>query len=202
MKHNDLFTLIRNTKYDVTGLDVNYKIIYVAEEHTVYLLFQGTSSKTDVKIDLDFPVKVYKRQYSCIKAHGGFVKAWKSANDVIIRELTDMCNLYNAKAVIAGHSLGGDMTILAAEDYFFRTGRKADVITFGCPNVLFGKESKEYVKSCCNNIYQYAQYNDMIPTIPIGYTQLNKIKCGRKFNLFEFTFHTKKYHCGYGDLEY
>lgn len=203
MKINEYYKLIENTEYKITGLDVDYQIVFLHEVKQVVLLFKGTDSNTDLKIDLDFPVKVYKRQSSCIKAHGGFVKAWKSANDVIMKEFITACTIdENYTPVICGHSLGGALATLASEDYYFRTGKKANLLTFGCPNVLFGKKSKEYVSSCCDDVRQYAQNNDLVPTIPYGFCQINKIKCGRKFNLFEFTFRPMKYHLGYGELEY
>lgn len=167
------------------------------------LLFQGTASKTDVLTDIDFPVKVYKRQYSCIKAHGGFVSAWKSANDEVMKDFITTCGTVSEYSpTIVGHSLGGAMSLLACEDFYFRTGKKADVLTFGCPNVFWGNKSKQYVSSCCNTCVQYAQYNDFVPTVPLGYNQINKIKCGKKFNLFEFTFKSIEYHLGYGKIIY
>ena len=200
MKINEYYKLIENTEYKITGLDVDYQIVFLHEVKQVVLLFKGTDSNTDLKIDLDFPVKVYKRQSSCIKAHGGFVKAWKSANDVIINEfITAYAIDKSYTPVICGHSLGGALAVLASEDFYFRTGKKVNLITFGCPNVLFGNNSKKYVLSCCNEISQYAQCNDIVPTIPYGYCQLNKIKCGEKFNLFKFIFYSMRYHTGYAD---
>lgn len=200
MKISDYFDLIQTTQCKKTGLDVDYQVLVLHDSRQIVLLFQGTSSKTDLLIDLNFPVSVYKHQYSCIKAHGGFVKAWKSANDTVMHDLiSTWSTVSDYEVVITGHSLGGALATLASEDFYYRTGRKVNLLTFGCPNILFGKKSMRYLRSCCNSMFQYAQYNDIVPAIPLGYRQVNKIKCGRKFNLFECLFNMIKYHTGYGD---
>lgn len=202
MKRSDLFNKILYSQYFKAGIDVDYNIEVDHNNSIVLIMFQGTANKTDVITDLKFPVKAYKKQKSCLLGHGGFIEAWKSSNDFIMNEFIRTTEQYkDYRPLITGHSLGGAMAVLCAEDFFYRTGRKADLITFGCPNVLFGKKSRNYVFSCCGIIEQYAQYNDLVPTVPLFYKQLNKIKCGEKFNLFKFLFHTADYHCSYNKLD-
>lgn len=204
MNLNDLFTLIYyNTEYSKTGLDVDYACFVSDEDKRVYLSFEGTKSKIDILTDINFPVKVYKNQESCIKAHGGFVKAWKSANDVVMNDFIKLCKKHPTyKPTIVGHSLGGGEACLAVEDFHYRTKLHPDLITFGCPNVFFDKKSVKYVKSCCTYISQYAQRNDGVTVIPFFFKQLNRIKVGEKFNLFKMIFNTKYYHRGYDKVKY
>ena len=203
MDYKTLFNEVIYMPAEEAGLDVDYVVIPNYPGKEVFLLFQGSGSKLDVKIDLDFPAKVYKKQESCIMAHGGFIKAWKSANDIIMKKFIAECELNPSfTPVIAGHSLGGAMAVLAAEDFYYRTGRKANVVTYGCPNVFYGKKSADYVRGCCNSVIQFAQYNDPIAAIPFCYRQLNKVKIGEKFNLFKFIFRGPDYHLGYGKIDY
>lgn len=189
--------------YKKVGKDVDYCIFPDDDERRIFLAFQGTRSKIDILTDLNFPVKVYKHQESCIVAHGGFVKAWKSANDIIMNEFINACKKYSTyKPTIVGHSLGGAEACLASEDFHYRTKFHPDLITFGCPNVFFNKKSVKYVKSCCTYTSQYAQHNDGVTVLPFFYKQLNKIKVGEKFNLFKMIFHTPEYHTGYGKVKY
>lgn len=88
---------------------------------------------------------------------------------------------------VSGYSYGGALATLAAEDIHFRFYIKPDLVTFGCPKVLFGKKSKKYFESCMNNIKQYAHFNDIVTLVPpfLGYTTIKEIKLGEKRNIKE-----------------
>ena len=202
MKRQDLFKLIKTSEYNKTGLDVDYLVYVVPEEKAVYLLFAGSNSKIDWKIDFNFPLKPYKRQTTCLMVHRGFVKAWKSANDKIIEEFADIVNFHPGYEVyVAGWSYGGAMAILAGEDYFYRTGKKARLITYGAPKILSGNKSKEYVASCFRTVEQYGQYNDIVTHVATFYKHVKIKRCGDKFNLIKMLKNIKYYHCNYHRID-
>lgn len=205
MKPCELFSLIKNTKhedYNETGDHVNWLIKIDNDEHVIRLLFEESDGKRDWLNNLKFPVRPYKKQESVLWVAKGWGNAYKSCNNEIQNALISTLNEYKNYGVeIVGWSYGGAMALLAAEDFYFRTKLKPNVYTFGAPKPLFGKKSKEYVKSCCNEIKQYVNVNDCIIVMPPfpGYKHLNKVKVGkRKFNLIEW-FKPTIYHTIYDD---
>lgn len=173
------------------------------EEKAVYLIFQESDSDIDWKNNYDFWVTVYKNQQNPLKAHRGFVKAWKSGNDEVMADFISACNENPTfQPYIIGWSHGGAISQLAVEDFYFRTKKKAIVYTFGSPNVWVGKKSVEYVRSCCLLVKQYAQHNDIVASVPPFYHQLNKVKVGTKFGLLKFLFCVDWYHTTYDLITY
>lgn len=201
MKPYDLFNLIKKTKYSTVGDDVDYYIQVCEEEKIIRLLFEETTNKRDWINNFNFPIKPYKKQQNTLWVARGWAKAYKSAKDVIMAELIAEYKKHtNYKIEIAGWSYGGAMAILAAEDFYFRTNKKVELITFGAPKPLFGKKTKKYVLSCCKEIKQYTHKSDIVPLCPplFGYKDLSKIKIG-KFNFFNL-FKPTKYHTCYGEV--
>lgn len=92
------------------------------------------------------------------------------------------------------------MSVLAAEDFHYRTHIKPYVITFGAPKPLWGRKTWEYVKSCVSDAWQYAHVNDVVPLcVPLpGYRMIHKDKIGSGFCIFKL-FRGDIYHCIYGD---
>ena len=198
MKDNELYKLIINTSYTKVGIDVDYAIL--KKEDATYLLFQETTTKIDWKINFQFWAKPYKNQKNPMLIHRGYVKAWKSCNDEIMNTTIKAVAENNHKPlIIAGWSYGGAMAILAMEDYFFRTGLKPQVITFGGPKIIapLAFRTKRYLKSCMDTKGKfYCHRSDIVPMIPPFYQALNKKKLG-KCNLK--LFFTGRGHCVYGD---
>ena len=202
MNRQELFKLIKKSEYEKVGLDVDYLICVVPEEESIYLLFAGSNSDIDWRIDFDFPARPYREQISSLMVHKGFIKAWKSANDVIIEELKDVVLKYpNYEVFIAGWSYGGAMAILAGEDYFYRTCKKARLITYGAPKILSGEKSRKYVASCFKTVEQYGQYNDIVTYLAHFYKHINIKRCGDKFNLIKMLRNIKYYHCNYHKVD-
>lgn len=194
---SDLFKLIKHSDYTKVGKDVDYNIYVMQEEKKIYLLFFGSNSLMDWRINFNFFSKVYKNQKSCLKIHRGFIKAWKSANDVIMGELIKLVNEHpDYRVVIAGWSYGGAISILASEDFYFRTLKKPILITFGSPKIVPNKKSKDYLLSCCHSVRQFNQDNDLITKLVPFYRHIKEIGCGENFSLFKL-FNVKKYHTTY-----
>lgn len=182
MNYTKLFTEIKTASYKKTGDDVDYCIHVDSNEKQIKLLFQESSSSRDWEINLNFPAKVYKQQKSCLKAHRGFALAYKSANDKIMEELEGYMKVMDDYSVlIAGWSLGGALAVLAAEDFYFRFNKQAVLVTFGAPKVLFGSQSKFYLRDCISKCFQIANHNDLVTYLPPfpGYTHICLPKCWR-----------------------
>ena len=145
MTDKELFQYIKNNKnWVTTGLDVQFSIQTIKEEQKVYLIFQETRSTFDWKINLLFPAKTYKKYY----IHKGYIKAWRSAKTLVAYFINEV-EKTGFTPVICGWSYGGAMAVLAAEEYHYQTGKKAEVITFGAPKILYFKRTKKAFAGRC-----------------------------------------------------
>ena len=200
MKPSELFKLIRDTEFITIGDAVDFVVKVFDDEKIIRLLFEESTSFRDWKNNFNFPIKPYKNQKNILWFVRGWAKAYKSANDEIMENLINSYKVYpDYKIEICGWSYGGAISLLAAEEFYYRTKIKPDVITFGAPKALFGKKTKNYVMSCCNKVIQYAHQSDIVPYYMFfpGYTNVNKTKLG-KFNFFNL-FKPKIYHRCYGN---
>lgn len=185
--------------WNTSGLDVQWKAQMVGG--VPYLAFQGSASAMDWVNNFRFAAALYKGQESALRVHKGFGKAWKSCNDEVMASFVKLCSQSKETPVITGHSFGGAMALLAAEDFYYRTKVKPCVATFGAPKVVWGKKSKEYFSSCATFI-EYEERNDIVPFCPPipGYKHLEPAKIGDKFCLFKL-FNPGKWHQIYGEKE-
>lgn len=200
-----LFKIIKETdhsEYNESGDNVNWIIKVDHEEKKVRLLFEESNGKRDWLNNLAFPVKPYKKQENVLWVAHGWCNAYKSCNDEIqntfIKTLEENDGYF---PIICGWSYGGAMAILAAEDFYYRTKIRPNLITFGAPKPIFGKKSMNHIINSCGVIKQFANVNDCICNLPPfpGYKHEKKIKVGnRKFNLIEW-FRPQKYHTIYDD---
>ena len=199
MKFNELFDLIDNSEYTKSGADVDWTIKVI--DDTVYLLFQETTNKIDWKTNFKFWVKPYKHQKNPMLLHAGFVNAWKSCNDLIMGELIQVMNFNKGKKlIISGWSHGAALTILAAEDYHYRTGERPVVINYGAPSIIapLAFRTKKYLSECMD--YRlFSDVNDLVTKIPPFYMSLKRTKLD-KF-VFGGIFHPNIYHCIYNKEE-
>lgn len=203
MTDSELFLMIKDCKsYKTVGMDVDYCIIRSPNEKRIYLVFEETTSDLDWKINFTFPMKPYKNQSKIFFAHRGYVKAWKSCNDNIMEDFISSYLLADDFIpTIIGWSYGGAMAQLAAEDFFFRTGIKPDLITFGSPKILYGLRTRKHFRNCTNVVKEYKQVNDFVTwCVPLPFVySINKIKCGEKFNLKKII-HTEYSHTHYDEV--
>lgn len=205
MTDKDLFLYLKHYKkkdYKTAGLDVQYQIEVRTDEKKVVLMFSETNSDLDWKTNFNFPAKLYKNQTGKFLVHGGYVKAWKSCNDEIMQSFIASCiNYQDYTPLITGWSFGGAMSQLAAEDFYFRTGIKANIITFGSPKILYFKKSQKHFRTSCNIVTQYSRINDFVTwTIPFPFVHfINKTKLKEKFSLKEII-NTEYTHTHYDEL--
>lgn len=191
----EFITSIPHESFITGGDDVQYLVQVFPDEKTIRLIFDYTVGKTDLKNDFRFPIKPYKNQENTLWLARGWADAYKSCNDEIMNLLISTHNSNpDYRIEICGWSYGGAMSLVAAEDFYYRTKIKPDIMTFGAPKPLFGSKTKKYVASCCNEVKQYRHRSDIIPCLPpfIGYTNLRSDWLGY-WNPFAI-FNPPKYH--------
>lgn len=200
---SDLFNYIFHyAKYNTSGDDVQWSISLT--DDGILLVFAESNSKIDWVNNFNFPVFPYRNQKNFMLVSKGWGNAWKSCNDEVMSKLIEMTEIFKSfpKVVISGFSYGGAIAQLAAEDFNFRTGKKADVITFGSPKPFFGFITRKHIRNSCNSIENYKYANDIVPLMPpfIGWKNAGKKKVG-KFNIKE-VFNPENSHLIYGKLDY
>ncbi|MCQ2088178.1 MAG: lipase family protein [Bacilli bacterium] len=205
MTNKNLFLYIKQYKksdYKTAGIDVQYQIEIRPDERKVILIFSESNSNQDWKTNFNFPAKLYKNQKGDFLVHGGYVNAWKSCNDEIMNSFIESCKqLPEYTPLITGWSFGGAMSQLAAEDFYFRSGKKADVITFGSPKILYFKKSQKHFRASCNDIKQYTRINDFVTwNIPFPFVHfIEKTMLKERFSL-KMIFNTAYTHTHYDEL--
>lgn len=199
MKPYELFKIVAHADYQTVGLSLDYTIETI--DGRACLFFQQSSQNEDWVHNFEFVAKVYKNQENHMRVHHGFAKVWKSANDQIMSEFIEAVKKSKKKPLIAGWSFGGAMCQLAAEDFFYRTEIRADVVTFGAPKISADKKTAAHISSC-GDFLQFAQRNDIVtkcPPLP-WFHHVHKVDLGRKFNIIEI-FKPQIYHADYDNVE-
>ena len=123
MKIYELFDILKNKKYwNETGDKVNWDITTIKENGIVkiFLMFQDSDGFEDWKNNLNYLStvysKVYKNQYSKnLIVHKGFINAYKSSNDIIMKALLDKIESVknecdNFDVIITGWSHGAALS--------------------------------------------------------------------------------------------
>ena len=132
--------LFHRCAYDVVYQQVGDSVNYAFEEditnHTLYIYFQGSNSITDWVRNFLFPAKPYKDMGVTYRVHRGFLAAWKTVEDIIIKKVTEidsplLCFKWK-RIVVVGYSHGGALAGFCHECIWFRDDlrrRRLDRIT-------------------------------------------------------------------------
>ena len=132
-----LFEKCLSAKYRHDGESANYAIERIGSR--LYLFFEDSDGAEDWRINLDFPVKAYKRMgRTAWFAHRGFLGAFKRTEQYLARDISDP----SVKSiVVAGYSHGAAIALLCHEYIWFNRPDLRSSLNgygFGCPRVLWG----------------------------------------------------------------
>lgn len=195
-----------NPKYNkVEKTDADWAVWRDDDKKCICVRFKGTTSFKDVIIDLLFwTSRVKAFDGADWKVHYGFKKAYYSCRDLVL----DKCyELYQDgdTFLVYGHSLGGAMALLAAEDIGWHFKTKVRCITWGAPRVTSQKKGVTAIgKYFTDDSFNFEFGSDLIPVIQFWFKKNPKAThIGVKFNLwkaFKDIFkQMRTYHCGYGN---
>lgn len=191
MTDAELYKLIQNTKYIHTIHDVDYQIVH--QDHICYLLFQESEDKTDWKVNFDFPCKIYR--HGKLWVHHGYAKTYKAVKKEIMQKFLSEIK-EDELPVISGWSYGASMAVLAAEDFFFNTGKEVDCVTFGGAKICYTPGTVRYLQTVAH-ITEYTQSNDFVTWVAPWCLRIHAKKVGEVCRIKKLI-NTPYYHCNYG----
>lgn len=155
------YTISDNDPLCISSTDQDCQAVFWRSRDRLYLTFRGTTSKKDIITDLDIRRLCIKDK---IKVHTGFFKQFVSV-EKLIRECLDR-NKDATELFIAGHSLGGALSYIAAAHFGeMYPDFKVVCHTFGSPRV----GNKAFVDWFNKNVHEHIRVinkHDPVPMIP------------------------------------
>lgn len=138
---------------------------FVAEsQDRIVLAFRGSDSTPNLDSDLDLFQIPFPYVADAGNCHRGITRIYESMRDKlieIIQKIPEDKQLY-----LTGHSLGGDLAIMAALDFEVNTKRKDSIVytyAAGRPgDMTFAEKYNDLVR----NSYRIFNVHDFIPTLP------------------------------------
>ena len=210
MKPHEIYNLIMRETYTTSGLGVDWTTVIEPTGQKVYLLFQGSTTADDWLHNFDFlprPCRPYKDMKYPWFCHAGIAKMYKSARDDIKTAIAEIMKEHPIYDIcVAGHSQGGGIAQLCAEDLAYDGYATVSCVTFGSPRVFYGRNARYHICSQVILADQYENGSDIVPTVPpfafsIGHARYgHTVHVGEPFSLLKVK-DTAKYHMGYGDAE-
>ncbi|VBB08303.1 lipase (class 3) [Lucifera butyrica] len=130
----------------------------------IVIAFRGTDSFRDNESDQDLYQVPYPFVSNMGKTHRGFTCIYQSTRDILISELNKLST--TKRLLIAGYSLGGPLSVLAALDIAVNTNFKFPIVyTYGSPRTGdpdFAFRFNQVIK----NSIRIFNVHDIIPTLP------------------------------------
>lgn len=182
-----LYNVNHNVPYITVGEGVDY--CFIQENRTLYIYFEPSDEQIDWKHNFIFAKRPYKDMKILYKVHRGFLKCWKTIEDIVIDRIADK-NIN--EIVIIGYSHGGALSMLCHECcWFHRPDIKNNIwgIGFDSPRVYAGLWVKKALKSRWQQYMTIRNHTDLVTHMPpklFGYSHVGKlVKIGKN----------KKYNC-------
>lgn len=176
-----------------------------AERNCIQVLFEATATESDWKANFNFPAKIYDKvtfegKAIQLRVHRGWGQMWLACQKLVREKIKALLDLHPDSYIeVIGWSLGSGLAQLAAEDIYFKFGIKPYLYTYGSVKPFYGKDTYNFVKSCCEEAYNFYDHCDIVGyMVPfLGWRAINhcKVKLER-FSIFKL-FKPKIYHTKY-----
>ena len=162
--------------YITADNDVQYCTI--RENDVLYIYLAPSNSELDWKHNFMFGKRPYKDMKIPYKVHRGFLKCWKTIEDIIIDIIHDITI---RSIIIVGYSHGGALAMLCHECCWFH---RPDIrkyiygISFEGPRVYASFFVKKQLKERWKNFINFRNRNDIVTHVPpvlFGYTHVGRI---------------------------
>lgn len=138
---------------------------FVAESpERIVLAFRGSDSTPNIDSDLDLFQIPFPYVANAGSSHRGITRIYQSMRDELIEIINSIST--DKPLYLTGHSLGGDLAMMAALDFAVNTAQKNPIVytyAAGRPgDVDFAKKYNQLIK----NSYRIFNVHDFIPTLP------------------------------------
>ena len=201
-KYQQMFFDIKTTKdYKIAGKDVDYKIFIDEEKNEAVLQFEESDSNMDWLNNLLFiPFPLVLDCIHCkriIWTTLGYARAYKSTENVIIKEYMRTFYATGLKRCIRGWSFGSAMAKIT-ERHLSLIGYPVDELTtFGDVKCWINP----FYKSKAADVHEFVTPNDGVTWCVPFFFRDRKCKVGPKFRLKEL-FESEWYHTHYDEYDY
>jgi len=192
-------------KYKNKEYLVEYQVRFDSERHCLQVILQQTNTKSDWYVNFDFPSKIYDKftfdnKLIQLKVHRGWGNMWLVCQSPIRQKIKALLDEHpNCFIEVIGWSLGSGLAQLAAEDIYFKFGIKPYLYTYGSVKPFYGKDTYNFVKSCCQAAFNFYDHCDIVGyMVPFfGWKAINH--CKVKLEKFGITklFKPMNYHTRY-----
>lgn len=195
MKHNELFSIIKNKKdwrHCKSGkLSAEWDIY--EEGDIVYILFQETDGVSDWIQNLSFT----KRRYGKLKFHHGLYELYDLMRDEVIDFVKNIPS--NKTLVVSGWSQGAAIAQICVQDIYFHTGRKSLLISFGAPMAIYGRKTRKACRESVIEAFEYCNKSDIVTYQPpfLYWHHIKRVNVG-SFGIFKI-FKPTTYHTNYNE---
>lgn len=144
------------------------------------LVFRGTQTVDDVLIDIHADMAPIATGY----AHAGFYETASERLPAYTKALTAILSGGKvSKLFLTGHSLGGALATLAAQEIHYYTSQYApEICSFGCPRVFDAGAAAAFDKLFPAN-YRFVNVKDPVPKVPIIFGGRLFKHCGERITL-------------------
>ncbi|MCB0109274.1 MAG: lipase family protein [Caldilineaceae bacterium] len=136
---------------------------YIAEgaDHVVVAI-RGSGEADDWRNNLRYQQIAYRMGGH---VHTGFAVAAQGITQAIQTEIQRAPSLYSAKPIwLTGHSSGGSVAILVAQELSMQQVEVAGIYTFGAPKVGDADFAQKYPLR--NKVHAFATLGDLVPLLP------------------------------------
>ena len=189
----------------VESTDADWAVWRDNDKKRICIRFKDTTSFKDVLIDLLFwTTKVEAFDGADWKVHYGFKKAYYSCRNAVLDKCYELYQDGDA-FLLLGHSLGGAMALIAAEDISWHFKTKVQCITWGAPRITTQRKGIVAISQCLTDkSFNFEFSSDPFPVIQFWFKKNPRTThLGAKFSLWKAIkdipnqLHT--YHCAYSD---
>ncbi len=175
MKMSELFhNCAYDVEYETVGEDVNYAFVEEPMNHTLYIYFQGSSSKVDWWRNFLFKKKPYKDMKIPYRVHRGFLAAWKEVEDIIIEKIMEhnlpLLDMKWKHIIVVGYSHGAALAGFCHECVWFHRydlrEKGLEGYGFEAPRFYGGWNVKEELKERWRTFKVIRNNSDLVTHLP------------------------------------
>ncbi len=141
----------------------NFGFIAESAERLV-LAFRGSDSTPNLDSDLDLFQILFPYVKNAGYSHRGITRVYQSLRDEVLEQVHQLPA--DKKLTITGHSLGGDLSIMAALDFAANIGRNDVTVYTYAAGRPGDQDFAEAYNTQVKNSFRIYNVHDFIPTLP------------------------------------